>query len=149
QLIKKDVEFYWGPEQETAFKKVISCLTTAPVLAAPDWSKPFILTTDGSAKGIAAILSQKYDEGEKIICYASRSLNNYEAKYSPTHLEGLAVIWAVKHFHHYLAGNTFTLRTDHVALISIFAIKTPLIGCLARWSMILREYDFNVEHTRG
>ena len=54
-------------------------LTEAPVLAYPDYSKPFILETDASLKGLGAVLSQKGDDNEiRVIAYASRSLRPSE-----------------------------------------------------------------------
>ena len=47
-------------------------LTEAPVLAYPDYSKPFILETDASLKGLGTVLSQKGDDNEiRVIAYAS------------------------------------------------------------------------------
>jgi transposase InsO family protein len=148
-LLKKDQDFVWEDRQEEAYRKIIDLLTTAPILVTPDWERTFILTTDASTVGVAAILSQNYDDGEHPICYASRSLSKAEANYSPTHLEGLAIVWAVAHFRHYIAGRHFKLRTDHSALTSLFTTPKPLTGRLARWSMLLREYDFTIEHLKG
>ena len=58
QLTKKDRPFIWGPEQQEAFESLKDKLCKAPVLAFPDFSLPFILTTDASKTAVAAILSQ-------------------------------------------------------------------------------------------
>ena len=48
----------WGPEQQEAFEKLKDRLRTTPVLAYPDFSQPFILTTDASKLAVAAVLFQ-------------------------------------------------------------------------------------------
>ena len=63
-----------------------------------------------------------------------------------THL--LAVVWATSHFRSYLFGNSFTLVTDHEPLKWIMTTQ-KLAGKLAKWSLLLREYDFKVEHRAG
>ena len=57
---------------QEGFDQLKKSLMEAPVLAYPDYSKPFILETDASLKGLGAILSQKGDDNEIcIIAYAS------------------------------------------------------------------------------
>ena len=64
-------EFQWTPACQEGFDQ----LKKAPVLAYPDYSKPFILETDASLKGLGMVLSQKGDENKIcVIAYASRSL---------------------------------------------------------------------------
>ena len=41
QLLKKG-EFYWGPEVDLAFHQLKQALTSAPVLALPNFSQPFV-----------------------------------------------------------------------------------------------------------
>src|SRR5438876_10965664 len=87
---------------------LIKMLTKAPVLRYPDFEKAFIIYTDASGIGLGAVLSQIQDNGkEGVIAYASRSLNQAERNYPITDQECLAVIWAIKHFQHYLGLKLF------------------------------------------
>ena len=52
------------------------------------------------------------------------------------------------HFKQYLFGNLFHLVTDHEPLKWIMTTE-KLTGKLARWSLLLQEYDFTVEHRKG
>ena len=63
-------EFVWSKECQEGFDALKHALTTAPVLAYPSYSQPFILETDASLKGLGAVLSQKGKDGEvRIITY--------------------------------------------------------------------------------
>ena len=55
--------FEWTASHLDSFKKLKDALTSAPVLAYPDYSKPFILETDASLKGLGAVLTQEDDKG--------------------------------------------------------------------------------------
>jgi hypothetical protein len=89
------------------------------------------------------------DDGKEfVIAYASRSNNNAEAQYSSYERECLAAIWAIAHFLCYLYGNEFLLVTDHQPLKWLME-SDKLIGKLARWALMLMEYDFKVVHRAG
>jgi hypothetical protein len=131
-LTRKDQDWKWEEAQETAYQTLVEQLTRSPTLATPDFTKPFKLTTDGSGVGISAILSQElWKDGhfaDHPIAYASRTLTQPERNYSATCIEGLAAVWGVEYFHHYLAGRRFTLYriyTDHSAPVSIFTKNAP------------------------
>ena len=63
-LTRKDQNFAWWPSLQEAFENLKEKLCTTPVLAYPDFSQPFILTTDASNVTVAAILSQVQDSVE-------------------------------------------------------------------------------------
>ena len=114
-----------------------------------DPSKPCRLYTDWSNRGIGAVLCQFDDDGqEHIVAAISRSLNKHERNYSSPKGETLAAVWAVQTLRHFLLGVQFTIVTDHSALKQLLGPQ-QLEGQFARWSMILMEYSFEVEHRPG
>ena len=93
KLLKKDQAFELTEESRAAWDSLKKALINPLVLARPDTSKPYILSTDAFGLGIGAILSQKDDNGkERPIYFASRSLSPAETRYSATELELLAVV---------------------------------------------------------
>ena len=92
-LLKKDTPFIWGPEQQQAFDTIKERLTTASVLAHPNFERPFLLYTDASKEGVRAILAQKQPDGRiHPVQFVSHRNNKAERNYPITDLEGLAVI---------------------------------------------------------
>ena len=78
-LLKKDEPFNWTEKQQRAFEFLKERLVQAPILTYLDFNKPFIIYTDASGTGLGAVLSQLDDNGkEKVIAYASRSMNSAE-----------------------------------------------------------------------
>ena len=148
-LLKKETPFQWTEKQQRAFDFLKSRLMEAPILQYPDFTKKFILYTDASGTGLGAVLSQKDDDNrERVIAYASRSLNKAERNYGITDKECLAVIWAIKHFEQYLGLLPFQVITDHSALKYLQTAKVPT-GRRARWIMYLQQFDFEITHRPG
>ena len=91
---KKPVPFVWTPKRQQAFELIKKRMSEAPVIAHPDFTKPFILYTDASGTGVGAVLHQEDENGqERIIACASRAFNQHEKKYPVTEQECLAVVW--------------------------------------------------------
>ncbi|BFF96473.1 uncharacterized protein DMAD_05111 [Drosophila madeirensis] len=95
-LLKKKAKWEWSEEQQEAFEAVKSRLVADPVLACPDFARKFVLQTDASDYGLGAILTQETERGERVISYASRTLNSAERNYSATEKECLAIVWAIR-----------------------------------------------------
>ena len=147
-LTRKDAVFHWSTDCQDAFDCLKTFLTINPITAFPDFSLPFRLYTDASTAGLGAILAQVREGKERIICCASRSLNQAEKAYPATKLECLAIVWAVAKFRPYLMSIPFEVYTDHYALQWLKTMRTGS-ALLHRWSAALEEYDFTVKHRLG
>ncbi len=92
------------------------------------------------------MFKQCNDEGKEfVVAYASCSNSATESRYSSYKGECLAILWVVAHFRCYLFSTQFTLVTDHRPFKWLMEFD-KLIGKLARWALILQEYDFQVVH---
>ena len=147
-LTKPRCRFEWNSDCDESFQRLKQALTTSPVLAYPDLSQKFILDTDASGHGIGAVLSQKVGETEQAIAHYSRTLTSAERNYCATRRELLAIVDAVRHFHHFLYGSNFVIRSDHASLQWLRHLRDPE-GQLARWLARLGQYDFLVVHRPG
>ncbi|KAJ1685411.1 hypothetical protein LUZ63_016801 [Rhynchospora breviuscula] len=92
ELLKKN-SFGWNQEAELAFQELKSAMTQAPVLAMPDFTKPFTIETDACDKSIGAVLMQ----GKKPIAYISKSLGVKSQGLSTYEKEFLALLTARIH----------------------------------------------------
>lgn len=145
---RKNAKWSWGPAEQTAFGKLKVTLTTAPVLACPDFTRAFVLQTDASTAGLGAVLTQYFSEGERVIAYASRTLNKAERNYSAMELECLAVFWGIRRMQGYLEGYRFTVITDYQSLRWLQKLESPS-GCLGRWAFELQQYNINIKYRKG
>lgn len=149
ELTKTRQPFIWGEEQQEAFDKLKQALTTAPILAHPDRSKPYILYTDASDKAIGAILCQKDEEGvERVISYLSHKLSEAQLRYPPIEKEALAIIYSLKKLHPYLYGAKFEIHTDHKPLKSLFTAEIKN-SKLQRWAIQIAEYGAPILYHPG
>ena len=95
----------WIAVCQLAFGELRNLQTSAPVLAYPDFGVLFILETHGSGSKLGVVLAQQQKDGlGKPITYASRGLQEHNKQYGVTELEGLKVVWAMKHFRPYLCA---------------------------------------------
>lgn len=148
-LLKKDKKkMIWTAEAEEALNKIKQILTTAPVLANPNYDQPFIIQADASDIGMGAILVQGEGKEEKVIAYWSQKLSSAQKKYQTTERECLAVISAIEKFRPFIEGTKFTVITDHASLLWLRNLKDPS-GRLGRWALRLQPYDFELKHRKG
>ena len=142
-------------EAREAFDRLKAACLQAPILAFPDFGKPFLLEMDASGKGLGAVLSQKQSDGRyHPIAYASRIMTETEQRYHSNKQEFLALKWAVtEQFHEYLSPygknrNEFVVRTDNNPLTYIFS-SANLDAAGQRWVAQLASYNFALKYQKG
>jgi hypothetical protein len=140
ELLKKGVKFSWDQKCEDAFHTLRAQLTTTPVLAQLDVSKPFDIYYDASGIGLGCVLMQD----NRVIAYASRALRTREQNYPMHDLELAAVIHALKIWRHHLMGTKCHIYTDHKSLKYIFT-QADLNMRQRRWLELIKDYDIEVQ----
>lgn len=89
-LLQKD-NFRWNEEAKQAFVDLQRAMTSVPVLALPDFTKPFVLEADGSGFGVGAVLMQEH----RLIAYYSQVLSAQAQSKSVYERELMAIILAI------------------------------------------------------
>ncbi len=154
ELLQKNTTWKWNKAQESAFQSAKNALQADSLLVHFDSSKPLILACDASSYGLGAVLSHVMSDGsEKPIAYASRTLSAAEKNYSQLEKEGLAVVYGVKKFHHYLYGQKFIIESDHQPLSHLFNEKKqiPVLASarIQRWALTLSTYTYSIRYKAG
>jgi hypothetical protein len=91
-------KFCWSAEAQTTFEKLKSTVSSTPVLALLDFSKPFIVETGASDVGFGAVLMQE----DKPVAFISKPLNVTHKSLPIYEKEFLALILAVDKWRQYL-----------------------------------------------
>jgi hypothetical protein len=104
-LLKKSA-FHWSKEHTVAVEQLKTTMTTCPVLALPDFSKPFVLEADACGTGLGAVLMQA---GRQLAFY-SKCLGPKASAQSMYEKEALAILEPLKKWRHYLLGNPLIIK---------------------------------------
>jgi hypothetical protein len=144
ELLKKGNKYLWSEGCDEAFKHLKRLLTTSPILAQPDTTKPFDVYCDASGTGLAGVLMQEC----QVISYSLRQLRCHEEHY-PTHdLELAAVVMALRTWCHYLLENVVHIYMDHKSLKYIFT-QSDLNMRQRRWLELIKDYELEVHYHPG
>ena len=139
-------------EHQESFEKLKEALISGPVLSYPDYSKPLVLETDASLKGLGTVLLQEDGDGNLcVVSYVSQTLKPYEhlmKNYSSTTLKLMALKWSVyEKFRDYLIGLKFTVLTDNNPLTYV---HTSWLGAAQIcWLSDLSLFDFDIQYHAG
>lgn len=138
-----------GQPQEAAVNSLKQCLSAAPVLNIynPETSHTE-LHTDASQFGFRAVLLQANDSDDSRlhpICYMSKKTSEAQQKFHSYELEVLTIVEALNKFRVYLLGLKFKIVTDCAAFTKTLE-KRELATRVARWALLITEYDYVIEH---
>lgn len=148
-LTGKNVRFVWSEDCQASFDYLKKLLSSSPILAPYDPSKPIELLTDASDFGLGVIMGQRNDENvPQVLAYASQLMSSAQRNYSTTDKELLGIIFGLEHFRPYCFGTKVKVITDHHSLCHLRKFK-KVTGRLARWLLLLSEYDFEVVYRKG
>src|SRR5436190_13075011 len=144
EVIKKNIGFKWGEEQEKAFQLLKDKLTHAPLLALPDFNKTFEVECDASGTGIGADLMQ---EGRPI-AYFSEKLSGATLNYPTYDKELYALVRALETWQHYLWPKEFVIHTDHESLKHLKS-QHKLNRRHARWVEFIETFPYVIRYKKG
>ncbi|KAI7938370.1 hypothetical protein MJO28_015290 [Puccinia striiformis f. sp. tritici] len=143
ELCTKDTIYEMTHDRVVRFEELRIAMTSAPVLAQPDYDKPFILYIDACLDGLGAALHQEFliDDKriEKPILFISRQIRDAEKRYGASQMECLALVWSLEKLHYYLEGSKFVVITDCTAVRTLMHMKTPNRHML-RWQIAIQQY---------
>ena len=147
-LLKKDEKWKWSTDHKKAFSTLKDCLSSAPVLIFPDFSKPFTIQPDSSGYAIGGVLLQDQGKGLQPVAYESRKMIPAERNYPVHEQELLAILHCCKKWRHYILNQPTDIMTDHAPL-RFLQTQPNLSARQARWLDFLSQYDLNIAPQPG
>ena len=148
-LIKNNSDFCWSSDKQSAFNSLKEKVTSAPILALPNNSKPFCIEVDSLDFTTRAVLSQQSSDDDKWhpVAFLSKSLSPAERNYKIHDKEMLAIVKALEEWRHSVEGvkHQVEIWTDHKNL-EYFMTAKKLNQRQAHWSLLLAWFDFVMHH---
>ena len=145
-LLRKNVSFLWGKEQQEAFQILKNKISEDCMLFLPDLNQRMYLITDASQSAFGGILMQKYGNNLRPISYYSASFSDSQRRWPILVQELFALLRSVEHFRLFLAGRNFCVLVDHKPLIPIIQTKHLHTGIVGRFVSKLLNYDFDIHY---
>ncbi|CAM4610736.1 unnamed protein product, partial [Caretta caretta] len=101
----------WTEECQKAFNQLKATLMSDPVLRAPDFDKPFRVTTDASKRGVGAVLMQEGPDQEfHPVVFLSKKLSERESNWSVSEKECYAIVYALENYAHMFGDSVSTCK---------------------------------------
>jgi hypothetical protein len=133
----------------TAFEATKTAITSAPVLALLDITKPFVVYTDALEIAIGAVLLQQgEDQALRPVCDLSRKHPDVITRYAVSEQELFALVTALWEWRCYLEGTTSTVYTDHKSLTTLMTQK-KFNSRQANWLEEISWFHHNIVYQRG
>ncbi|KAL5580735.1 hypothetical protein UlMin_013177 [Ulmus minor] len=143
EVIKKNVLFKWGKEQEKAFNLIKEKLTNPPLLVLPNFAKTFEIECDASRIGIGVVLMQ---EGRPVAYFSEKS--GAALNYPTYGKEMYALVRALENWQHYLWPKEFVIHTDHESLKHLKG-QQRLNKRHAKWVEFIETFPYVIRYKQG
>ena len=148
ELTKQDTQWNWGDDQRQAFNALKLALQQSPTLKLPDFTHPFIVTTDASGFCMGGVLSQRINGNDRAIAFYSKHLGPHELKWPAYEKELLAIKTALDKWHPYPHGRHFSVYTDNSACR--WMLHHPKVSPkMARMLTFFSQFDFVLHLVKG
>ena len=150
-LTSKEKNWSWGTSEQEAFEFLRAALVSEPIVAYPDFEKPFWIKTDASGGSIGYVLTQFVDNKERVIAYGSKKLDATQRRWSTYDREFYGLLIGIRSNSHYLRVKRFSAVTDHRPLLAWRKqdAKKDVTGRRMRWIIELESYDFELIYRQG
>jgi hypothetical protein len=90
---------------------------TTPILVFPYWEKEFHVHIDASSITLGVVLAQPREgDLDHPIAFFNKKLSTTKQNYITTESEGLAMVYALPKFRHYLLGSHLNMYTNNFSL---------------------------------
>jgi hypothetical protein len=148
------VPFRWTDTEQRAFETikqyVSACATHYRVpLNYDEGHDPIWMMTDACPTGVGGVIAQGPTwRAAKVAAFYSAKMNSAQRNYPVREQELLAGVETMARHRNILQGVPFVWLTDHQSLI-YFMNQKDLPGRLARWAVVLGEFDFTVQYLPG
>nr|GEU40113.1 retrotransposable element Tf2 [Tanacetum cinerariifolium] len=144
QALMNEGGYKWSDEAQSAFETLKSVMQKAPVLAMPNFTKPFEVEAYASGVGIGAVLQQNGHS----IAYMSKTLSLKHQSMSTYEKEFLAVLLALEKWRGYLLDRHLIIKTYYFSLKYLLdqKITTPT---QRKWMHKLLGFDYEVVYKKG
>src|SRR4051812_11323938 len=142
KLLRKNQAIKWDDNCQKAFDKVKEYLQEPPILMPLVEGRPLIMYLTVLENSMGCVLGQ-HDESnrkEHAIYYLSKKFTDCESRYSLLEKTCCALAWVARRLRQYMLTHT-TLLISKMDPIKYVFEKPALSGRVARWQMILTEYD--------
>lgn len=137
----------WEQKYHNALNTLLYHLTNPPLIAYPDFTKPFILHTDASARGSIYALYQYKNDELRVLGYGSHTFIGAESKNHSSKPDFLILKWAIcEHFIDYLYySGHFQVFTGYNPVVYLkWTCKASATG--QQWVNELADYIHTINY---
>ncbi|XP_019429578.1 PREDICTED: uncharacterized protein LOC109337132 [Lupinus angustifolius] len=142
KLLRKNQPVKWNDDCQRAFESIKQYLTSPPILMPPVPGRPLLMYLTVLDDFMGCVLAQHDESGrkEQAVYYLSKKFTDCETRYSLLERTCCALVWASRRLRQYMLSHTTWLISKMDPIKYIFE-KPILTGRIARWQVLLSEYD--------